>query len=69
MDRNQYITKQLDRMTTTMKVRGLSPLTEPRYSRCARDPWEALLAHKPLGEVMRARKVAYGGSQKSRGAG
>ncbi len=32
------------------------------------DPWEALLQHKPLGEVMRARKVAYGGSQKSRGA-
>jgi hypothetical protein len=32
------------------------------------DPWQALVAHRPLGEVMRARKVAYFGSQKARGA-
>jgi catalase len=32
------------------------------------DPWQALAAHRPLGEVMRARKVAYFESQKQRGA-
>ena len=32
------------------------------------DPWSGLAAHCPLGELMRARKVAYFGSQKGRGA-
>ena len=32
------------------------------------DPWGGLLAHRPLGEVMRARKVAYHASQTGRGA-
>lgn len=32
------------------------------------DPWAALLEHRPLGEVMRARKVVYFESQKQRGA-
>jgi hypothetical protein len=32
------------------------------------DPWDGLAAHRPLGEVMRARKVAYFESQKGRGA-
>ena len=32
------------------------------------DPWQALAAHRPLGEVMRARKVVYFESQKGRGA-
>ncbi|TGJ98441.1 catalase [Leptospira langatensis] len=32
------------------------------------DPWEALLEHKPLGDVMRARKHVYFASQKGRGA-
>ena len=32
------------------------------------DPWQALAAHRPLGEVMRARKVVYFESQKQRGA-
>ncbi len=32
------------------------------------DPWAALAAHRPLGEVMRARKVVYFQSQKERGA-
>ena len=27
------------------------------------DPWSALMAHRPLGEVMRARKVVYFQSQ------
>ncbi|MDT8991952.1 catalase [Curvibacter sp. APW13] len=32
------------------------------------DPWQALAAHRPLGDVMRARKVVYYQSQKGRGA-
>ena len=32
------------------------------------DPWQALAAHRPLGEVMRARKVAYYTSQQARAA-
>jgi hypothetical protein len=32
------------------------------------DPWHALVAHKPLGAVMRARKHAYYASIKARGA-
>lgn len=32
------------------------------------DPWNALAEHRPLGEIMRARKVAYFASQKERGA-
>jgi hypothetical protein len=32
------------------------------------DPWHALAAHRPLGEVQRARKVIYFASQKQRGA-
>jgi hypothetical protein len=30
------------------------------------DPWAALMAHRPLGEVMRARKVVYFQSQQGR---
>jgi hypothetical protein len=30
------------------------------------DPWSALMAHRPLGEVMRARKVVYYQSQTGR---
>jgi hypothetical protein len=32
------------------------------------DPWNALAAHRPLGNVMRARKPAYFASQTARGA-
>jgi hypothetical protein len=32
------------------------------------DPWNALVDHRPLGEVMRARKVAYFASQQHRSA-
>jgi hypothetical protein len=30
------------------------------------DPWVALMDHRPLGEVMRARKVVYFQSQQGR---
>lgn len=32
------------------------------------DPWGALAEHRPLGDVMRARKVVYYASEKTRGA-
>ncbi|MCE9598196.1 MAG: catalase [Spirochaetia bacterium] len=32
------------------------------------DPWNALIEHKPLGDVMRARKVVYFASQQGRGS-
>jgi hypothetical protein len=32
------------------------------------DPWQAMAAHRPLGDVQRARKVVYFASQKGRGA-
>ena len=32
------------------------------------DPWQALVEHRPLGDVQRARKVVYFQSQKGRGA-
>jgi len=32
------------------------------------DPWIALAEHRPLGEIMRARKAAYFASQQARGA-
>lgn len=32
------------------------------------DPWAALADHRPLGEIMRARKAAYFASQEARGA-
>lgn len=34
--------------------------------RASFDPWAALAAHRPLGEIMRARKVAYYASQRAR---
>jgi hypothetical protein len=35
---------------------------------CVIDPWQALAAHRPLGDVQRARKVVYFRSQQGRGA-
>ena len=32
------------------------------------DPWQAMAAHRPLGDVRRACKVVYFASQKARGA-
>jgi len=32
------------------------------------DPWNALMEHRPLGDIMRARKVVYLASERTRGA-
>lgn len=38
-----------------------------QVERAVFDPWAALAAHRPLGEVMRARKAVYFASQQTRG--
>jgi hypothetical protein len=38
-----------------------------QVERSAFDPWNALMEHRPLGDVMRARRVVYYASQKERG--
>jgi len=43
-------------------------LSEAAESSTMFDPWSALAAHRPLGDVMRARKVVYFQSQQGRGA-
>jgi catalase len=40
-----------------------------RINSASFDPWHALLDHRPLGDVMRARRVVYYASQKERRAG
>ena len=39
-----------------------------RVERTVFDPWAGLAAHRPLGEIMRARKAAYFASQQGRSA-
>ena len=67
-DRSPYIT--VARLTLRQQdpdsAEGLA-LSE-RTEAAVFDPWAALAAHRPLGEVMRARKVVYFESQKQRGA-
>ena len=41
---------------------------EPNVEALRFDPWGGLADHRPLGEIMRARKAAYFHSQKARGA-
>ncbi|MGA2484410.1 MAG: hypothetical protein ABSF49_00280 [Roseiarcus sp.] len=41
---------------------------EPNVEGLRFDPWGGLADHRPLGEIMRARKAAYFHSQKARGA-
>lgn len=42
-------------------------LLQERGDKLAFDPWHALVEHKPLGAMMRARKVAYFASETKRG--
>jgi len=41
--------------------------TQQAAETAAFDPWSALVEHRPLGEIMRARKAAYRASQLGRG--
>ncbi len=42
---------------------------QQRVEAAAFDPWSALMEHRPLGEMMRARKAVYFASQQGRRAG
>lgn len=53
----------------TIPPQAPDPLLAARAETSRFDPWNALAEHRPLGEVMRARKVAYRASQLGRGAG
>ncbi len=44
------------------------PNFSARIESASFDPWAALVEHRPLGEIMRARKVAYFASQTARKA-
>jgi 5-methylthioadenosine/S-adenosylhomocysteine deaminase len=55
------------------RTRGLGVLTglatdAAQVEAAKFDPWNAVVEHRPLGEVMRARKVAYRPGQLGRGA-
>ncbi len=50
--------------TTGPRGRKVADLVE----RLSFDPWHALVEHRPLGDIMRARNVAYRVSTKERGA-
>jgi len=64
--------KKLPMVTTTRPRDQLAPKACSTSSRsrraCKFDPWDALADHRPVGEIMRARKAAYFASQKERGA-
>jgi len=51
-----------------MPQQEVSPDIQDKVEAAAFDPWSALMEHRPLGDVMRARKVVYFASEKTRGA-
>lgn len=52
----------------TLPQQGVDPDAEAEAEAARFDPWGGLAAHRPLGEIMRARKATYFESQKGRGA-
>jgi len=56
------------RLTLPRQDPAADPALAAEVEAAVFDPWQALAAHRPLGDVMRARKVVYFESQKGRGA-
>ena len=56
------------RLTLPAQDTGADPEFAQTVESAVFDPWQALIAHRPLGDVMRARKVVYFASQTERGA-
>lgn len=56
------------RLTLPRQDPAADPTLAAQVEAAVFDPWHALAAHRPLGDVMRARKVVYFESQKGRGA-
>jgi hypothetical protein len=62
-----YVT--VARLVLPRSVEGSpDPELQGRIESAVFDPWSALADHRPLGDVMRARKVVYLESEKGRGA-
>ena len=57
-----------DRAPPLVVARLALEAVEPDVEGLRFDPWGGLADHRPLGEIMRARKTAYSRSQKTRGA-
>ncbi len=57
-----------DRAPPLVVARLTLKAVEPDVEGLRFDPWGGLADHRPLGEIMRARKAAYFHSQKARGA-
>ncbi len=65
--------RKLNKLAKALKIPFTGFATEKFYTAtnieaAAFDPWNALIEHRPLGEVMRARKVVYFQSQLGRKA-
>jgi hypothetical protein len=56
------------RLTLPVQDPSADPAFAQQVEDAVFDPWQALAAHRPLGDVMRARKVVYFASQQTRGA-
>ena len=56
------------RLTLPAQDTGADPEFAQTVESAVFDPWQALMAHRPLGDVMRARKVVYFASQTERRA-
>lgn len=56
------------RLTLPRQDPAADPTLAEQVEAAVFDPWQALAVHRPLGDVMRARKVVYFESQKGRGA-
>lgn len=56
------------RLTLPQQSAGIDAALQASAESGVFDPWVALAAHRPLGDVMRARKVVYFVSQQGRGA-
>lgn len=54
--------------TLELPQQGIDEAFARRCEAAAFDPWQALAAHRPLGELMRARRVVYFESQRERSA-
>jgi hypothetical protein len=52
----------------TVQAPSQDPVFKAQVEQGVFDPWQCLAAHRPLGEVMRARKVVYFASEQARGA-
>ncbi|MFO1341136.1 MAG: catalase [Burkholderiaceae bacterium] len=71
VDWPEAVAPYVDVATLTLLPPGEGPAAEAfaaQVERSVFDPWQALAAHRPLGEVMRARKAVYFASQQERDA-